>query len=149
MGAPAAFAAARMSVSEPPSPVSIKVRPSDSRTIGHELLGRVVDLGTDAKRTYGLAVGDIVTTESHIPCGVCYQCRIGDTHVCADDKIIGISEDGCFADLVKLPARTIWRAPTGPECDSIVMAVEEYTYLGDFKPTPDNIYQWGVDEIRL
>ncbi|WP_437732283.1 zinc-binding dehydrogenase [Sorangium sp. So ce1335] len=80
-----------------------------TRTIGHELLGRVVDLGTDARRTFGLEVGDIVSTESHIACGACYQCRIGDTHVCADDKIIGISEDGCFAELVKLPAKNLWR----------------------------------------
>lgn len=82
------------------------------RTIGHELLGRIVDLGTDARRTYGLEVGDIVTTESHIVCGTCYQCRIGDTHVCADDKIIGISEDGCFAETVKLPAKALWRTDT-------------------------------------
>lgn len=80
-----------------------------SRTIGHELLGRVVDLGRDARRTYGLDVGDIVSAESHIICGACYQCRVGDTHVCADDKIIGISEDGCFAELVKLPAKNLWR----------------------------------------
>src|SRR5262249_48427701 len=79
------------------------------RTIGHELLGRIVELGSDARRTHGLEVGDIVTTESHIICGACYQCRIGDTHVCADDKIIGISEDGCFAELVKLPAKSLWR----------------------------------------
>lgn len=79
------------------------------RTIGHELLGQVVDLGPDARRTHGLEVGDIVSTESHIICGFCYQCRVGDTHVCADDKIIGISEDGCFAELVKLPARALWR----------------------------------------
>ncbi|AUX25935.1 threonine 3-dehydrogenase [Sorangium cellulosum] len=80
-----------------------------TRTIGHELLGRVVDLGTDARRSFGLAVGDIVSTESHIACGACYQCRVGDTHVCADDKIIGISEDGCFAEVVKLPAKNLWR----------------------------------------
>jgi hypothetical protein len=43
----------------------------------------------------------------------------------------------------------IWRAPTGPECDSIVMAVEEYIYLGDFNPATNNIYRWGADEIRL
>jgi threonine 3-dehydrogenase len=94
------------------------------RTIGHELLGRIVDLGTDARRAYGLEVGDIVTTESHIVCGACYQCRIGDTHVCADDKIIGISEDGCFAEMVKLPAKTLWRTDTSrirPE----VAAVQE------------------------
>lgn len=81
----------------------------NTRVIGHELLGRIVDIGPDARRTYGLEVGDIVTTESHIICGACYQCRIGDTHVCADDKIIGISEDGCFSEVVKLPARTLWR----------------------------------------
>src|SRR5204862_7792777 len=54
----------------------------------------------------------IVTTESHIICGACYQCRVGDTHVCADDKIIGISEDGCFAEHVKLPAKALWRTDT-------------------------------------
>ncbi|MEJ7731640.1 MAG: zinc-binding dehydrogenase [Polyangiaceae bacterium] len=81
----------------------------DVRTIGHELLGKVVDLGSEARRAYGLEVGDIVSTESHIVCGACYQCRIGDTHVCADDKIIGISEDGCFAETVKLPAKALWR----------------------------------------
>ncbi len=81
----------------------------DKRVIGHELLGRVVAAGTEARRAYGIEVGDVVTTESHIICGACYQCRIGETHVCADDKIIGISEDGCFAEVVKLPAKTIWR----------------------------------------
>ncbi|NUM88228.1 MAG: alcohol dehydrogenase catalytic domain-containing protein [Bdellovibrionales bacterium] len=79
------------------------------RIIGHELLGRIVALGTDAKRQFGLEIGDIVSTESHIICGACYQCRVGDTHVCADDKIIGISEDGCFAEAVKLPAKSLWR----------------------------------------
>ncbi|MFT4980065.1 MAG: threonine 3-dehydrogenase, partial [Myxococcota bacterium] len=31
-----------------------------------------------------------------------------DLHVCADDKIIGISRDGCFAEYVKLPAKALW-----------------------------------------
>jgi len=33
---------------------------------------------------------------------------VGDAHVCADDKIIGISRDGCFAEYVKLPAKALW-----------------------------------------
>lgn len=81
----------------------------DTRVIGHELLGKIVALGADAKRSHGLEVGDIVSTESHIICGACYQCRVGDTHVCADDKIIGISQDGCFSEVVKLPAKALWR----------------------------------------
>ncbi len=82
------------------------------RIIGHELFGEVVAVGSDASRTHGLEVGDLVAAESHIYCGVCYQCRIGDAHVCADDLIIGISYDGAFAELVKLPAKVIWRTNT-------------------------------------
>jgi threonine 3-dehydrogenase len=79
------------------------------RVIGHELFGRVVDVGRSARRESGLEPGDLVSAESHIICGVCYQCSIGETHVCADDKIIGISKDGCFAPYVKLPAKSLWR----------------------------------------
>lgn len=79
------------------------------RVIGHELFGRVVEAGRTARRETGLEPGDLVSAESHIICGVCYQCSIGETHVCADDKIIGISRDGCFAPYVKLPARSLWR----------------------------------------
>ncbi len=84
----------------------------DARVIGHELLGEVVEAGPEAERDYGYKPGDIVSTESHIICGTCYQCRIGDTHVCSTDRIIGISMDGCFADYVKLPAQALWPTDT-------------------------------------
>lgn len=80
----------------------------DVRIIGHEILGEIVEVGSEARRDYGYKVGDIVTTESHIICNSCYQCRMGDTHVCSTDRIIGISLDGCFADYVKLPAQALW-----------------------------------------
>jgi len=81
----------------------------DRRVMGHELLGEVISVGAAASREFGYRPGDIVSTESHIICGTCYQCRTGDTHVCADNLIIGISTDGCFAEYVKLPARALWR----------------------------------------
>jgi threonine 3-dehydrogenase len=80
----------------------------DQRVIGHELLGEVVEAGPEAVRDFGLRPGDVVSTESHIICNTCYQCRIGDNHVCATDRIIGISVDGCFAEYVKLPAQALW-----------------------------------------
>jgi len=80
----------------------------DVRVIGHELLGEVVEAGPEATRDFGLRPGDVVSAESHIICNVCYQCRIGDNHVCATDRIIGISVDGCFAEYVKLPAQALW-----------------------------------------
>lgn len=79
-----------------------------TRIVGHELLGEVVAMGSRARAETGVNVGDVVTAESHLICGKCYQCRVGDTHVCADEKILGISTDGCFAEYVKLPARVLW-----------------------------------------
>jgi threonine 3-dehydrogenase len=79
-----------------------------TRIVGHELLGEVLAMGSAARAETSVRVGDIVTTESHLICGRCYQCHAGDTHVCADDKIIGISADGCFAEYAKLPAKTLW-----------------------------------------
>lgn len=94
------------------------------RIVGHELLGEIVEVGHEAGSRFGYRKGDIVSTESHIICGVCYQCRAGDVHVCAKDKIIGISMDGCFAEYLKLPAKSLWKtdlAKIRPE----VAAVQE------------------------
>ncbi len=82
------------------------------RVCGHELLGEVVETGSYAANYYGYRPGDIVSAESHIFCGLCHQCKIGEEHVCANHLIIGISTDGCFADLVKLPAKELWRTDT-------------------------------------
>ncbi len=80
----------------------------DKRVVGHELLGEIVDAGAGVEARYGLRVGDVVSTESHIVCDTCYQCRVGDSHVCQKDKIIGISRDGCFAEYLQLPAKALW-----------------------------------------
>lgn len=84
----------------------------DTLVMGHELLGEIVDVAPEARRDFGYEVGDTVSTESHVTCGQCYQCRIGDTHVCSTNRIIGISMDGCFAEYVKLPARSLWPTDT-------------------------------------
>jgi threonine 3-dehydrogenase len=89
------------------------------RIFGHEMMGEVVAVGPDVRR---VRVGDTVSTESHIVCGECYQCKRGEFHVCSNEKIIGISMDGCFADRVKLPERALWPTDLGkirPEIASI------------------------------
>jgi len=91
---------------------SLDAEKRDIRVGGHELFGEIVAIGGQAARDTGLAPGDLVSAESHIVCGRCYQCRVGDNHVCADNLIIGISTDGCFAEYVKLPAALLWRTDT-------------------------------------
>jgi len=79
------------------------------RICGHELLGEISEAGSYSQSHYGYKPGDIVSTESHIFCGRCHQCKIGDAHVCSNHLIIGISIDGCFAEQVKLSAKELWR----------------------------------------
>lgn len=82
------------------------------RIVGHELVGRIAELGSEVGALYGYRSGQIVSTESHVFCGRCYQCRLGQTHICADDRIIGVSRDGCFAEYIKLPAKVLWPTDT-------------------------------------
>lgn len=103
---------------------SLKREKRTTRVIGHEMVGEIVAVGSNVPARYGYRPKDIVSTESHIICGTCYQCHIGQTHICANDVIIGIARDGCFAEYVKLPANVLW--PTDPRRIKMkVAAVQE------------------------
>ncbi len=87
---------------------SLKREKATTRIIGHEMVGEIVGVGSKVPARYGFNIKDIVSTESHIICGSCYQCQIGQTHICSQDTIIGIGRDGCFAEYIKLPANVLW-----------------------------------------
>jgi len=91
---------------------SLESEGKHERVLGHELVGRIAAAGSEVESAFGYRVGQIVSTESHIFCGRCYQCRLGQTHICSDDRIIGVSRDGGFAEYIKLPARVLWPTDT-------------------------------------
>ncbi len=47
------------------------------------------------------------SAEMHITCGTCYQCRLGEKHVCRNTIIKGLHDDGAFAEYVRVPAENI------------------------------------------
>src|SRR4029079_4370149 len=47
-------------------------------TVGHEFVGRVAAIGSAVTRA---AVGQRVSAEGHIGCGVCQPCRTGNGHI--------------------------------------------------------------------
>jgi len=51
--------------------------------------------------------GDFVSAEMHVNCGHCRQCRLGQAHICQNLRIIGIDQDGAFAEFVRIPASNI------------------------------------------
>jgi len=71
---------------------------------GHELAGDVVAIG-DAVQ--GIKVGDFVSAETHVVCGVCYQCRTGNAHICQNLTILGVDIPGVFAEYVAVPAQNL------------------------------------------
>lgn len=87
------------------------------RVLGHEFVGEIVAAGSMVKTLYSdpdpqnqakVEVGSLVSGDSHVTCGKCHQCRIGEGHVCLNEAILGISIDGVFAEYVKLPAKNLW-----------------------------------------
>jgi threonine 3-dehydrogenase len=82
-------------------------------TLGHEFCGIVERVGDEVK---AVKPGDFVSAEMHVNCGHCHQCRVGEAHICQNLRIIGIDQDGAFAEFVKIPAPNIWKLdPAIPE----------------------------------
>jgi len=75
-------------------------------TLGHEFCGVVERVGDEVT---AVRPGDFVSAEMHVNCGHCRQCRLGEAHICQNLKIIGIDQDGAFAEFVKIPASNIWK----------------------------------------
>ena len=73
---------------------------------GHELLGTIVQLGSKVSKN--LSIGQNVAAESHLYCGKCYACQNGNYHICVEEKTIGVTADGCFAEKMKIPANVLW-----------------------------------------
>jgi threonine 3-dehydrogenase len=82
-------------------------------TLGHEFCGVVERVGEEVA---AVNPGDFVSAEMHVNCGHCHQCRLGEAHICQNLKIIGIDQDGAFAEFVKIPASNIIKLdPSIPE----------------------------------
>jgi propanol-preferring alcohol dehydrogenase len=67
---------------------------------GHEIVGRVMMLGPDAT---GVAIGDERVVYPWIGCGHCACCAAEEDNLCAAQRSLGVSVNGGFAGLVKVP----------------------------------------------
>lgn len=87
-------------------------------TMGHELCGVIEEVG---ERVSSVAAGDLVSAETHIYCGTCFQCTNGRAHICENVKILGVDTDGVFADYAVIPEKNLWKNPPSmkPEIASI------------------------------
>ena len=75
-------------------------------TLGHEFCGTIVAVGDKVREA---RLGDYVSAESHVTCGMCYQCRTGQAHMCPNTEILGVDREGAFANYVVVPEKVIWQ----------------------------------------
>ena len=76
--------------------------------IGHEFCGEIVDCGSEVK---GFEIGDRVSAEGHITCGVCRNCRAGRRHLCMNTVGVGVNRPGAFAEFLSVPAFNVFKLP--------------------------------------
>ena len=76
--------------------------------VGHEYVGVIEKLGCDVEH---LTIGQRVSSEGHIVCGTCRNCRAGKRHLCRYTKGVGIHRTGSFAEYLSVPAENIFPIP--------------------------------------
>jgi threonine 3-dehydrogenase len=76
--------------------------------VGHEFCGEIVECGSEVK---GFEIGDRVSAEGHITCGVCRNCRAGRRHLCMNSIGVGVSRPGAFAEFLAVPAFNVFKLP--------------------------------------
>ncbi len=76
------------------------------KILGHEFVGEIVEIGPGVS---GYDIGDRVTGEGHLTCGICRNCRAGKRHLCIHSTGIGGGRDGAFAEYMVMPASNLWK----------------------------------------
>ncbi|MFJ5861546.1 L-threonine 3-dehydrogenase [Pseudarthrobacter sp. NPDC092439] len=72
---------------------------------GHEFYGEVVETGAGVR---DVKVGDRVSGEGHVVCGICRNCRAGRRQMCIHTVSVGVQRDGAFAEYVVIPETNVW-----------------------------------------
>jgi len=78
---------------------------------GHELCGKVVEIGEGVK---GFSVGDIVVVEPTLPCGTCIDCRRGAYNTCKSTRYWATPpQHGCLVQQIDVQPEWTKRVPSG------------------------------------
>ncbi len=75
---------------------------------GHEFAGEIVNVGSELK---GFKPGDRVAIEPNLFCGKCHFCRTARKHFCENWMAVGLSIDGAFAEMCRVPEQALYRMP--------------------------------------
>ncbi|MEM0923248.1 MAG: L-threonine 3-dehydrogenase [Pseudomonadota bacterium] len=75
---------------------------------GHEFCGEIAAAGAAVTK---YQVGQRVSAEGHLTCGICRNCRAGRGHLCRNTLGVGVHRAGSFAEYVALPEANVVPIP--------------------------------------
>jgi 2-desacetyl-2-hydroxyethyl bacteriochlorophyllide A dehydrogenase len=101
---------------EGPHPLTGRTAPI---TLGHEIVGRVVEPARDGT---GPPEGARVIPDVVLGCGECYWCRRHQEGLCVRHAVVGLHADGGLAEYVTSTARTCVPVPEGLDADVAALA---------------------------
>ena len=81
--------------------------------MGHEASGVIRECGSGVREW---SPGDRVTFDSTIFCGSCWHCRRGESHLCNNRRVLGVScaeyrQHGAFAQFIAVPKHIVYLIP--------------------------------------
>lgn len=76
--------------------------------VGHEFCGEIIDAG---KAAIKFRIGQRVSGEGHVVCGICRNCRAGRGHLCRNTLGVGVNRPGSFAEYVCIPEDNVVPVP--------------------------------------
>lgn len=82
-----------------------RTRPGQSRVLGHELAGVIVEMGSAVTHW---RLGQRVSVVPNIGCGHCDMCHRGLNHMCPDYDAFGISIDGGFQEYMLVSSAALF-----------------------------------------
>ena len=103
-----------------------KYAPGTVRIPGHEVVGTIAEIGRGVPHDYH--VGQRVFVAPNVGCGRCLQCERGQNNLCANYAGLGITLDGAFAELMRIPAPFLEQGnliPFDQELDGAAVALAE------------------------
>lgn len=121
--------------------------------VGHEAIGRVVEVGDDVRR---FAVGDRVLVASVAGCGACRGCATGDPVACVGGaKVFGAGElGGAQSELLAVPAADfqLLAVPEGVSDEAALLLTDNLAtgwagaQRADIR-TGDTVVVWGLGAV--
>lgn len=88
------------------------------RVIGHEMVGEVVEVGSNATK---IKVGDRVIIDQVVNCGECYACKKGRGNVCAKLNVRGVHSHGGYREYIAVPESDVYILPDNLSYEDAVM----------------------------